>query len=59
MNSFTDHASAVYVAQLVQSLSHVQLFVTPLTAACQACQSITNSQSFLKFMKCSIDGTKM
>ena len=30
------------------SLSHVQLFVTPWTAACQASLSITNSQSFLK-----------
>ena len=29
----------------VLSLSHVQLFVTPWTAACQASLSITNSQS--------------
>ena len=34
----------------VQLLSRVQLFVTPLTAACQASQSITNSQSLLKLM---------
>ena len=34
----------------VQSLSHVQLFATPWTAACQASVSITNSQSFLKLM---------
>ena len=34
----------------VQSLSHVQLFVTPWTAACQASLSITNSQSLLKLM---------
>ena len=34
----------------VQSLSHVQLFVTPWTAALQAFQSITNSQSLLKLM---------
>ena len=34
----------------VQLLSHVRLFVTPWTAACQACLSITNSQSLLKFM---------
>ena len=34
--------------QSVQSLSHVQLFVTPWTAACQASLSITNSQSLLK-----------
>ena len=31
-----------------QSLSHVQLFVTPWTAALQASLSITNSQSLLK-----------
>ena len=34
----------------VQSLSHVQLFTTPWTAACQASLSITNSQSLLKLM---------
>ena len=34
----------------VQSLSCVQLCVTPLTAACQASLSITNSRSFLKLM---------
>ena len=34
----------------VQSFSHVQLFVTPWTAACKASLSITNSQSLLKFM---------
>ena len=34
----------------VQSLSCVQLFVTPWTAAHQASLSITNSQSLLKFM---------
>ena len=34
----------------VQSLSHVQLFVTPRTAAHQASQSITNSRSLLKLM---------
>ena len=31
-------------------LSHVQLFATPWTTACQASQSITNSQSLLKLM---------
>ena len=35
---------------LVQSLSHVWLFVTPWTAACQASLSITNSRSLLKLM---------
>ena len=34
----------------VQSLSHVQLFATPWTAAHQASLSITNSQSLLKLM---------
>ena len=34
----------------VQSLSHVQLFVTPWTAASQASLSITNFQSLLKLM---------
>ena len=33
-----------------QSLSHVQLFVTPWIAACQASLPITNSQSLLKLM---------
>ena len=35
---------------LVQSLSHVQLFVTPWTAAPQTSPSITNSQSLLKLL---------
>ena len=34
----------------VQSLSHVQLFVTRWTAALQASLSLTNSQSLLKLM---------
>ena len=34
----------------VQSLSCVQLFATPWTAACQASLSITNSWSLLKLM---------
>ena len=34
----------------VQLLSHVQLFVTPCTAACQASLSVTNSWSLLKLM---------
>ena len=33
-----------------QSLSHVQLFTTPWSAACQASLSITNSQNLLKLM---------
>ena len=35
---------------VVQLLSHVQLFATPWTAACQASLSITISQSLLKLM---------
>ena len=35
---------------VVQSLSHVWLFVTPWTAACQASLSFTISWSLLKFM---------
>ena len=34
----------------VQSLSHVQVFAMPWTAACQASLSITNSQSLFKLM---------
>ena len=34
----------------VQSLSHVWLFATPWTSACQASLSINNSQSLLKLM---------
>ena len=38
------------VISSVQSLSRVQLFSTPWTAACQASLSITNSRSLLKLM---------
>ena len=38
----------------VQLLSHVQLFATPWTAACQASLSITNSQSLLKLLSKSV-----
>ena len=34
----------------IQSLSHVQLFAAPWTAACQASLSITNSWSLLRLM---------
>ena len=34
----------------VQSLSHIQLFATPWTVACQASLSITRSQSLLKLI---------
>ena len=38
------------ISQSVQSLSSVQLFATPWTAAHQASLSITNSQSLLKLL---------
>ena len=38
------------VISSVQSLSHVQFFATPWTAACQASLSITNSQSLFTLM---------
>ena len=41
---------AYAVFSSIQSLSHVRLFETPWTAACQASLSITNSQSLLKLM---------
>ena len=43
------HKSEVSVA-VVQSLSHIQLFKTLWTAACQASLSFTISQSLLRFM---------
>ena len=39
-----------YVQVIVQSLSHVSLFVNPGTAVYQASLSLTNSQSLFKFM---------
>ena len=42
--------SAVVAVFVVQSLSRVQLFVTPWTAARQASLSLTVSQSLLKLM---------
>ena len=39
-----------YKFSSVQWLSHVQLYATPWTAACQASLSITNSWSLLKLM---------
>ena len=40
----------IYIISSVQSLSRIQLFVTPWTAARQASLSITNSQSLLRLM---------
>ena len=42
--------SSTQIFSSVQSLSHVRLFTTPWTAACQASLSITVSRSLLKFM---------
>ena len=39
-----------FLWDFTQSLSCVQLFATPWTAACQASMSITNSQSLLKLI---------
>ena len=64
LNNYRDipHSGASLVAQTVknllvmqefssvQLLSHVRLFATPWTAACQASLSITNSQSLLRLM---------
>ena len=44
------HSKTKLIFSSVQSLSHVRLFETPWTAACQASLSITNSQSLLKLM---------
>ena len=44
------NACHVFLYVVVQPLSHVQLFVTSWTAACQAFLSFTISQSLLKFL---------
>ena len=45
----------MHVISSVQSLSRVQLFATPWTAACEASLSITNSQSLLKLVSIAWD----
>ena len=47
---FWDSIKYIVTFSSVQSLSRVQLFVTPWTAALQTSLSITNSQSLLKLM---------
>ena len=42
--------SPISLFSLVQSLSRVRLFAIPLTAACQASLSVTNSQNLLKLI---------
>ena len=46
----TDNYYNNHIISSVQLLSHVQFFVTPWTAACQASLSITNSWTLLKLM---------
>ena len=48
--AFANRGFHFFPIRSVQLLSHVQLFVTPWTVACQASLSITNSQSLLKLM---------
>ena len=48
--SFAYKTNSIFMPVAVQSLSLVQLFVTPWTAALQASLSIANSQSLLKLM---------
>ena len=52
LSQFVKSKVKIYLVQFsfVQSLSRVQLFATPWTAACQDSLSITNSQSLLKLM---------
>ena len=45
-----DNRYSCFQFSSVHSLSYVQLFATPWTAACQASLSIINSQSLLKLM---------
>ena len=47
---FRSFFSSVVLNQVVHSLSHVRLFVTPWTAACQASLPFTISQSLFKLM---------
>ena len=47
-SQLTDYSASV--SQSVQLISHVQLSVTPWTAACQASLSITSSQGLPKLM---------
>ena len=53
--SLSCHSSLYYISSIappssVQSLSHVRLFATPWTTACQTSLFITYSHSLLKFM---------
>ena len=45
-----DLTKLYFIISSIQSLSHVRLFATPWTAACQASLFITNAWSLLKLM---------
>ena len=49
-HSFEKETRAYLLVAVVRSLSHVRLFVTPWTTACQASLCLIISQSLLKFM---------
>ena len=49
-SKFRENGVFRWIVVVVQWLSHVQLFATPWTAACQASVPITNSLSLLKLM---------
>ena len=49
-NEHMKSCSTLLIIVVVQSPSRAQLFATPWTAACQACPSLTISQSLSKFM---------
>ena len=50
LEKYLFRSSAYFLFVVVQSLSHVWLFVTPWPAACQASLSFTNSRSLVKLM---------
>ena len=54
LNRFLNDCLKPYIVVVFQLLSHVQLFVTPQSAALQASLSITNSRSSLKLMSESV-----
>ena len=50
INKHMKRCSTSHIISSVQLLSHVRIFATPWTAACQASLFITNSRSLLKLM---------
>ena len=53
IENFRESSSQSQPVSSVKSLSHVRLFATPWTVACQASLFITNSRSLLKLMSLS------